>query len=88
MPLGRNEQNMFNSIKKNKRESMFIVTIFTIVIALIIYYVCMALDLGTFSIILALIVSICSSWASYYYSDKIILSLNKARPATKEEDLQ
>ena len=79
---------MFNSIKKNKRESMFIVTIFTIVIALIIYYVCMALDLGTFSIILALIVSICSSWASYYYSDKIILSLNKARPATKEEDLQ
>ena len=38
------------------------------------------------SIVIALIFSIGSAWASYYYSDKIVLSLNKARPATKEED--
>ena len=79
---------MFNSIQKNKRESMFIVFVFTLVIALIIYYICMAFNLGTFSILIALIVSIISSWSSYYYSDKIILKLNNARPATKEENLQ
>lgn len=78
---------MFNDIQKNKRHSMFIVAIFTIVITLIIYYVCMALELGTLSIIIALIFSIASSWSSYYYSDKIVLSLNKARPATEEEHL-
>lgn len=79
---------MFNTIQKNKRESMFIVLIFTLVIALIIYYICMALDLGVISIIIALAFSIISSWSSYYYSDKIVLKLNNARPATKEENLQ
>lgn len=79
---------MFQDIRKNKLESLFIVFIFTIVIALIIYYVCMALELGTFSIVIALIFSIVSAWSSYYYSDKIVLKLNNARPATKEENLQ
>lgn len=79
---------MFESIKKNKLESAVIVGIFILVITLIVYYVCNALNLGSFSIVIALIVSIASSWGSYYYSDKIVLSLNKARPATKEEDLK
>ena len=46
----------------------------------------MALDLGEMSLFIALIFSIASTWGSYYYSDKIVLSLNKARPATKEEN--
>ena len=79
---------MFENIKKNKIESGIIVSIFIIVITLIVYYICHALRLGTFSIVIALIFSISSAWASYYYSDKIVLSLNKARPATKEEDLK
>ena len=57
-----------------------------VVITLIIYYICYALDFGIFSIIIALIVSIASAWGSYYYSDKIVLSINRARPATEEEN--
>ncbi len=79
---------MFNSIKRNKRESMIIVSIFTLVITLILYYIFMALDFGIISILIALIFSIIASWSSYYYSDKIVLKMNKARPATKEENLQ
>ena len=77
---------MFETSKKNKLESGVIVGIFIIVITLIVYYICHALRLGTMSIVIALIFSIGSAWASYYYSDKIVLSVNKARPATKEED--
>ena len=77
---------MFETSKKNKLESGFIIGIFILVITLIVYYICHALELGTMSIVIALIFSIGSAWASYYYSDKIVLSLNKARPATKEED--
>ena len=77
---------MFETSKKNKLESGLIVGIFILVITLIVYYICHALRLGTISIVIALIFSIGSAWASYYYSDKIVLSLNKARPATKEED--
>ncbi len=79
---------MFENIKRNKIESGIIVSIFILVITLIVYYICNALELGTFSIVIALIFSVGSAWGSYYYSDKIVLSLNKARPATKEEDLK
>ena len=79
---------MFENIKKNKFQSGLIVSIFIVVITLIVYYICHALRLGTASIIFALIFSIASAWGSYYYSDKIVLSVNKARPATHEENLQ
>ncbi len=79
---------MFETIKKNKRESLFIVSIFIVAITLIIYYICMALDMGPISIVIALVFSIVSAWSSYYYSDQIVLKLNNARPATREENLQ
>ena len=79
---------MFEDIKKNKMKSLFIVFMFLVMISLILYYICMALDLGSISIVIALVFSIATTWGSYYYSDKIVLSLNKARPATKEENLQ
>ena len=79
---------MFENIRKNKIESGVILGIFIIVITLIVYYICNALNLGTLSIVIALIFSIATAWGSYYYSDKIVLSMNRARPATKEEDLK
>lgn len=79
---------MFENIRKNKIESGIIISIFIIVVTLIVYYICNALQLGTLSIFIALIFSITTAWSSYYYSDKIVLSLNKARPATKDEDLK
>lgn len=79
---------MFEDIKRNKIKSWFIVLLFFIFISFIIYYICMALDLGTMSIIIAMTFSIISTWSSYYYSDKIVLKLNKARPATREENLK
>lgn len=79
---------MFEDIKKNKIKSWFIVLLFLAFIAVIVYYICMALDLGELSIIIAIIFAIVSTWGSYYYSDKIVLKLNNARPATKEEDLK
>lgn len=79
---------MFEDIKINKMKSWFIILLFLVFISFIVYYICMALDLGEMSIIIAVIFSILSTWGSYYYSDKIVLSLNKARPASKEENLK
>ena len=79
---------MFATSKKNKIESGIIVGIFILVITLIVYYICNALDLGSLSIVIALVFSIASAWGSYYYSDKIVLASCHARPATKEEDLK
>lgn len=76
---------MYQDIRNNKIKTGFIVSLFVIVIALIIYYICMAFDLGYMSIIIAMIFSIGSAWASYYYSDKIVLSINRAHPASQEQ---
>lgn len=78
---------MFDDIKKNKRKTFFIISGFIIMITLIVYYLCMAFDFsGPTAIAIALIFSILSSFVSYYNSDRIILSVTKARPATEEED--
>ena len=46
----------------------------------------MAFDLGPASIVIALTFSIITSWATYYNSDKLVLSMSHAREATHEEN--
>ena len=79
---------MFEDIQKNKMKSWLIVLLFLVFISFIVYYICLALDLGPSSIVIAMIVSLASTWSSYYYSDSIVLRLNKARPATEKENLK
>ena len=79
---------MYDDINKNKMKTAGIVFVFLTMITLIVYFVCNALDLGVYSIVIALIVSIISTIATYYNCDKVVLASVNARPATKEEDLQ
>ena len=79
---------MFEDIKKNKIKSGLIVFMFLAFISIIVYYICMAFDLGELSLVIAFIFAILSTAGSYFYSDKIVLKLNNARPATREEDLK
>lgn len=78
---------MFDDIKKNKNKTLVIIGGFIIMITLILYYICLAFDVSApVAIFVALLFSILSCFASYYNSDKIILKVSKARPATLEED--
>ena len=76
---------MYEDIRNNKITTGIIVSIFIVVITLIVYYICMAFDLGYISIVIAVAFSVITAWASYYNSDKIVLSINRAHPATPEE---
>lgn len=76
---------MFQDIKRNKIKTGCIISIFIVLLTFIIYYICMAFDLGYFSIIFALLFSISSAFLSYHYCDKLVLTMNGARPATQEE---
>ena len=76
---------MYEDIRNNKIKTGVIVSIFLVLITLIVYYVCMAFDLGEFSIAIALAFAIGASWGSYYYSDQIVLSVNRAHPANQEQ---
>lgn len=79
---------MFEDIRKNKIKTGLIVSIFILLVTLIIYYICIAFDLGSSSIVIALAFSIISTFATYYNCDKIVLASCRARKATKEEDLK
>ena len=76
---------MYEDIRNNKIKTGIIVAIFLVVITLIVYYVCMAFDLGMISIVIAMVFAIATSWASYYYSDRIVLSINRAHEASPEQ---
>lgn len=79
---------ILQSVRKNKISSFFIVSLFIIVIMVGVYCVCIYNDLGTMSIPIALVFSILPAIISYYNCDKMVLGLNGARPATREQDLQ
>ena len=79
---------MYDDIKKNKMKTGVVVFIFLTMITLIIYYICHAFGYSEYSIFIALIFSIISTVATYYNCDKVVLASVKARPATREEDLQ
>ena len=79
---------MFEDIRRNKIKSGIIVFGFVLIITLIIYYICVGFDLvsAPIAIIIALSFSVLASWVSYYNSDKLILAVTHARPATETED--
>ena len=79
---------ILQSVRKNKISSFFIVSLFIIVIMVGVYAVCIYNDLGSLSIPIALAFSIIPAIISYYNCDKMVLGLNGARPATREQDLQ
>ena len=78
---------ILEEVRKNKVSSFFIISIFILVIMIGIYAICMYFDLGIFSIVFALTFSIIPAVISYYNCDKMVLALNGARPATREQDL-
>lgn len=77
---------MFEDIRKNKIKTGFIVGVFILLVTLIIYYICIAFDLGSISIVIALMFSILTTVLTYYNCDKIVLASCRARPATTSED--
>lgn len=80
---------ILESVRKNKMSSFFIVSFFITVIMIGVYCLCVYNNIsGIFSVIIALTVSIIPALISYYNCDKMVLSLNGARPATREQDLQ
>lgn len=80
---------MFESITKNKVKTFFIITFFIIFVMALVYFISLWLFEDSYiAVAFALIMSLISALVSYFTCDKMVLSLNGARVATKEEFLQ
>lgn len=80
---------MFESITKNKVKTFFIITFFIIFVMAIVYFISLWLFEDSYiAVAFSLIMSLISALVSYFTCDKMVLSLNGARIATKTEFLQ
>jgi heat shock protein HtpX len=78
-------QTYYQLVDSNKRKSLLVIAGFILFVFAAVYVMAQAFDFGLSFVGVALIISGIMSFASYYYSDKIILSISGARPATREE---
>lgn len=77
--------NIYEQVSHNKIRSGVIVSFFIAFIVGVSLIITNAYNLDNSLLIFALILSFGSSFISYLYGDKIVLSLNRARPATRQE---
>ena len=78
--------NIYEQVDANKRKSWLIIILFMIFITGVAWVFSQTLEFGPGFVGVALIISGIMSFASYYWSDKIILKMSGARPADRERD--
>jgi len=78
-------KNIYELADANKRKSSLIIFLFIAFITLASYFLAYSFGYDLSIVGITLIFSGVVSFASYYHSDKIILSLSKATPANKED---
>ncbi|MDP2914418.1 MAG: zinc metalloprotease HtpX [Candidatus Aminicenantes bacterium] len=76
---------MYEQIASNKRKSFLLVTFFLGLIFVLAYVLAELAGMGNGGLVVALLIAVGISFASYYGSDNITLAISHARPATKEE---
>lgn len=77
--------NIYEQVSRNKTRSSLIIAIFVIFITGVSYLITQYAGTGDEIIIYALGFSTISGLVSFFHGDKIILSLNRARPANRKE---
>ena len=78
-------KNYYELVDANKFKSNLVIFGFIVFITISAYFIGYALGYGLDFVGFALIFSGIASFASYYYSDRIVLSLSNAKPAKRSE---
>jgi heat shock protein HtpX len=76
---------MFDQIASNRRRSYLLVFLFLLLIAGIAYVFGLYFELGHYFLIPAVAFALLMSWGSYYYSDRIVLSMSGAKPVDRQQ---
>ena len=65
---------------KNKLKTAFIVSLITLFVMMIVYFIAYMLDFGAYAIYIALAFSFASSFFSYFFSDALVIKISGAVP--------
>ena len=80
--------NVYEQVDRNKIRSAIIMVLFVVFVTFVAWILAKALGFGLQAVGWALIFAGFLSFASYWWSDKIILTISGARPADKKKDFQ
>lgn len=79
---------MYEEISQNKRNSIFLVVIFILLILILAEVVGLYTGMGYYALVFAGIFSLIMALTSYYSGDKVILAVSRARPIEKKDNPQ
>ena len=77
--------NVYEQIDRNKKRSFLIMVAFVVFVGFTVWILSEFFDYGPEFISLAFIISGIISFSSYYFSDKVILTLSSAKPASRKK---
>lgn len=73
------------STKKNIKKTYLIMICSTIFLALLIYFICMPFNSGYISIIISIVISLCTTSCLYFFGLKILLNISKAKKLNTDD---
>jgi heat shock protein HtpX len=76
---------IYEQIAKNKRNSILLCILFIVFVGVMGWVFGQLTAMGNAGVVLALIIAVIWTFGSYYYSDRIVLAISRARPLEKEE---
>ena len=77
---------LYEQIAGNRRLSYLLLFLFVAVIAGIGYVFGLYYEIGEYAVLPAVVFALFMAWGSYYYSDRLVLSMSQARPVTHEQE--
>src|SRR3989304_4705692 len=76
---------MYEQIERNVGPLRLLLGLFVLLIVGLGYVLGRLYDLGYLGLVAAAVIATAGAWASYYYSDRIVLAISQARGGTPEE---
>lgn len=77
---------MYDQISNNKWRSAGLIVVFVLLVMAIGYVFGQVTNWGYTGLVLAAVVAFGMAWGSYWYSDRIVLSMSRARPVDKQTE--
>ncbi|MCL4079222.1 zinc metalloprotease HtpX [Coriobacteriia bacterium Es71-Z0120] len=77
---------MYDQIAANKRRTALLIVVFFALVLAIGYVFGRAFDIGYGGVLIAFVVAVAMTWGSYWYSDRIVLALSRARPVDRDTE--
>ncbi|MDZ4177784.1 MAG: zinc metalloprotease HtpX [Coriobacteriia bacterium] len=77
---------MYDQIATNKLKSVALIVVFVALVIAVGWAFGYAFDWGPGGLVIALGVAFAMTWGSYWYSDRIVLSMSRARPVDRDRE--